>query len=305
MSDTIQNLLKTIADMSGKISGAFNIRSNGKGVERRSTESVAITPKEDKPGIDITVKPFVKADQVHIPVVITESGVNDLVYNDFYIGEGADVTIVAGCGIHNDGCESSRHDGIHTFHLGAGSRVKYVEKHYGEGSGTGGRVLNPTTVVNLGPGAYCEMEMVQLEGVDSTIRETTASLEKGAKLVLVEKLMTHGSQTAHSNVEIHLNGEDAVLQVISRSVAKDGSVQVFHPRAIGNQRSRAHIQCDSIIMDQAKVSSIPEISANHPEAQMIHEAAIGRINSDQLTKLETLGMTEEEAEQVIVQAFLS
>lgn len=305
MNETIQNLLKTIADMSGKVSGAFNIRSNGVGIERHSTDSVTITPKQDKPGIDIVVRPFTKADQVHIPVVITESGVNDLVYNDFEIGEGADVTIVAGCGIHNDGCETSRHDGIHTFHLGRGARMKYVEKHYGEGSGTGGRVLNPTTIVHMEPGSYCEMEMVQIEGVDSTIRETTATLEKGAKMVMVEKLMTHGNQTAHSNVEIHLNGEDAVLQVISRSVAKEDSVQVFHPIATGNAGCRAHIQCDSIIMDHAKVSSIPEIVANHPDAQMIHEAAIGRINNDQLIKLETLGMTEEEAEQVIVQAFLS
>ncbi len=305
MNETIQNLLKTIADMSGKVSGAFNIRSNGKGIERHSTDSVTITPKQDKPGIDIVVKPFTTAEQVHIPVVITETGVNDLVYNDFEIGEGADVTIVAGCGIHNDGCETSRHDGIHTFHIGRGARVKYVEKHYGEGSGTGGRILNPTTIVHMEPGAYCEMEMVQIEGVDSTIRETTATLEKGAKMVMVEKLMTHGNQTAHSNVEIELNGDDAVLQVVSRSVAKENSVQVFHPIATGNAGCRAHIQCDSIIMDHAKVSSIPEIVANHPDAQMIHEAAIGRINNDQLTKLETLGMTEEEAEQIIVQAFLS
>lgn len=305
MNETIQNLLKTIADMSGKISGAFNIRSNGVGIQRQSTESVTITPKQDKPGIDIVVKPFTKAEQVHIPVVITEPGVNDLVYNDFEIGEGADVTIVAGCGIHNDGCETSRHDGIHSFHIGRGARLKYVEKHYGEGSGTGGRILNPTTIVHMEPGSYCEMEMVQIEGVDSTIRETSATLEKGAKMVMVEKLMTHGNQTAHSNVEIQLNGQDAVLQVVSRSVAKENSVQVFHPIATGNAGSRAHIQCDSIIMDHAKVSSIPEIVANHPDAQMVHEAAIGRINNDQLIKLETLGMTEEEAEQIIVNAFLS
>lgn len=305
MNDTIQNLLKTIAGMSGKVSGAFNIRSNGVGVERHSTESVAITPKTDKPGIDIVVKPFVKAERVHIPVVITETGVNDLVYNDFEIGEGAEVEIVAGCGIHNDGCETSRHDGIHTFHLCRGARLKYVEKHYGEGSGQGGRVLNPTTIVRMDPGSYCEMEMVQIEGVDSTIRETSATLEKGAKLVMVEKLMTHGSQTAHSNVEVQLNGEDAVLQIVSRSVAKEESVQVFHPRAIGNSRCRAHVQCDSIIMDSAKISSIPEIAANHQDAQVVHEAAIGRINNDQLTKLQTLGLTEEEAEQIIVQAFLS
>lgn len=298
------NLLLNIADLDGTPTGAFNLRRNGQGVERHSTENVLITPKTDRPGIDIYIKPYTKNESVHIPVIVTESGIKDLVYNDFIIGEGADVTIIAGCGIHNDGCETSEHDGIHCFQIGKGARLKYVEKHYGEGNGTGGRILNPTTIVNMDEDSYCEMEMAQIGGVDSTIRETTANLKAGAKMVVLERLLTHGEQTAHSNMDVNLNGKDAAVQIISRSVAKDQSVQVFHPKAIGNEACRAHVQCDSIIMDHAKVSSIPEITANHADAQIVHEAAIGRINNDQLIKLQTFGLEEAEAENVIIQGFL-
>lgn len=301
----IKNLLKTIADITGEVDGAFNLRSNGCGVERRSSENIIITPKEDKPGIDITVKPNTKNETVYIPVVITEDNVNDLVYNDFYIGENSDVTIVAGCGIHNDGCGTSEHDGIHTFYIGKNAKVKYGEKHYGEGSSESTRILNPTTIVHMEEDSYCEMDMTQIKGVNSTKRETEAFLGKGAKLIINEKLMTHDEQIAHSNVKCNLNGEDSILQIISRSVAKDKSAQVFHPIAIGNDNCKAHVQCDSIIMDKAKVSSIPEIQANHTDAQIVHEAAIGRINNEQLLKLETFGLSEEEAEEVIVNAFLS
>lgn len=301
----IKNLLKTIADITGEVDGAFNLRSNGCGVERRSSENIIITPKEDKPGIDITVKPNTKNETVYIPVVITEDNVNDLVYNDFYIGENSDVTIVAGCGIHNDDCGTSEHDGIHTFYIGKNAKVKYGEKHYGEGSSESTRILNPTTIVHMEEDSYCEMDMTQIKGVNSTKRETEAFLGKGAKLIINEKLMTHDEQIAHSNVKCNLNGEDSILQIISRSVAKDKSVQVFHPIAIGNDNCKAHVQCDSIIMDKAKVSSIPEIQANHTDAQIVHEAAIGRINNEQLLKLETFGLSEEEAEEVIVNAFLS
>ncbi|MCR1822321.1 MULTISPECIES: SufB/SufD family protein [Terrisporobacter] len=301
----IKNLLKTIADITGEVDGAFNLRSNGCGVERRSSENIIITPKEDKPGIDITVKPNTKNETVYIPVVITEDNVNDLVYNDFYIGENSDVTIVAGCGIHNDGCGTSEHDGIHTFYIGKNAKVKYGEKHYGEGSSESTRILNPTTIVHMEEDSYYEMDMTQIKGVNSTKRETEAFLGKGAKLIINEKLMTHDEQIAHSNVKCNLNGEDSILQIISRSVAKDKSVQVFHPIAIGNDNCKAHVQCDSIIMDKAKVSSIPEIQANHTDAQIVHEAAIGRINNEQLLKLETFGLSEEEAEEVIVNAFLS
>lgn len=305
MNKTDYSLLESIADMHGiPTAGAYNIRKNGQGVERHSTENVTIEPKKDKPGIDIIVKPGTKGEKIHIPVIVTETGVDDVVYNDFYIGDWADVDIVAGCGIHNCGSEKSEHDGIHTFHIGKHAKVKYVEKHYGEGEGTGERVLNPTTVVEMEENSYCEMEMVQIKGVDSTQRDTTASLKEGAKLVINEKLMTHGKQYARSDVVINLDGEDASAQIVSRSVAKDESEQIFYPRAVGNAPCRAHVQCDSIIMDNAKIRSIPEIAANHALAQIVHEAAIGRINNDQLIKLQTFGMTQEEAEEVIIQGFL-
>lgn len=305
MNKTEYELLATLTDLKEIPSaGAFNLRLNGSGVERHNSENIQILPKKDKPGIDIIIKPGTKGETVYIPVLIDHEGINDLVYNDFEIGEGADVVIVAGCGIHNDGCSDSQHDGIHTFHLQKGARMKYVEKHYGGGKGLGGRILNPTTVINMDEGSYCEMDTSQIKGVDSTMRNTVANLGAHAKLVLTEKLMTHGGQAAHSDMTVNLNGEDAAVQIISRSVAKDGSIQVFHPRAVGNCACRAHVQCDSIIMDKARISSIPEITANHADAQIIHEAAIGRINNDQLIKLQTFGLTEEEAEEVIVQGFL-
>ena len=306
MSQTmIKDLLKTIADITGEVNGAYNLRSNGCGVERRSSENIIITPKENKPGITIIVKPNTKNETAYIPVIITEDNVNDLVYNDFYIGENCDITIIAGCGIHNDGCGTSQHDGIHTFYIGKNAKVKYIEKHYGEGSVESKKILNPTTIVHMEVNSYCEMNMTQIKGVNSTKRETEANLGKDAKLIINEKLMTHDEQTAHSNVNCNLNGEGSIVQIVSRSVAKDSSVQVFHPIATGNNNCKAHIQCDSIIMDKAKVGSIPEIQANHTEAQIVHEAAIGRINNEQLLKLETFGLSEEEAEKVIIDAFLS
>ena len=304
MEKTDLHMLEAVADLHEVPQGAYNIRKNGTSAGRQSSENIIITPKENKPGIDITVKPGTENESVHIPVIITETGIDDLVYNDFYIGDGADVLIVAGCGIHNSGSKKSEHDGIHRFHIGKNAKIKYVEKHYGEGEGTGERVLNPTTEIIMDENSYCEMETVQIKGVDSTKRNTEAKLAAGAKLVIFEKLMTHGSQVAHSDVVIELNGEDSSAQIISRSVAKEKSSQVFYPRAVGNTRCRAHIQCDSIIMDDAHIRSIPEISANHCEANIIHEAAIGRINNDQLLKLQTLGKTEEEAEEIIINCFL-
>lgn len=297
-------MLEAVADLHGIPQGAYNIRKNGEGFDRQSTENIIIEPKKDKPGIDIIVKPDTKNESVHIPVIITEAGVEDLVYNDFFIGDNADVLIVAGCGIHNSGDKKSEHDGIHRFHIGKNARIKYVEKHYGEGEGTGERVLNPVTEIYMDENSYCEMESVQIRGVDSTKRDTVAKLEKGARLVVLEKLMTHGTQVAHSDMVIELNGEDASSQIISRSVAKDKSEQVFYPRAVGNAKCRAHVQCDSIIMDDAKIRSIPEIAANHWDANIVHEAAIGRINNDQLLKLQTLGKSEEEAEEIIINCFL-
>lgn len=297
-------LLAEIADLHETPIGAYNIRKNGAGLERRSTANIEIVSKTDKSGIDIIIAPNTKNESVHIPVIITESGLDDVVYNDFYIGENADVLIVAGCGIHNCGDQKSQHDGIHTFHVGKGAKIKYVEKHYGEGPGTGERILNPVTVVEQEENSVCEMEMVQIRGVDSTKRDTTASLKAGAKLIVTERLLTDGVQLAHSNIEVNLNGEDASAQIISRTVAKDKSEQKFYYNAVGNDKCRAHVQCDSIIMDEAKVASIPAIAANSAYAQIIHEAAIGRINNDQLIKLMTFGMNEEEAEEVIISGFL-
>lgn len=299
-----KDLLSAVADLHDVPMGAYNIRKDGEGVARQSTENIIIEPKKDKPGIDIIVKAGTKNQSVHIPVIVTKSGVNDLTYNDFYIEEDCDVLIVAGCGIHNSGSDKSEHDGIHSFHIGKNSRIKYVEKHYGQGEGTGERVLNPETIIEMDENSYCEMEMIQIKGVDSTKRETTAHLKAGAKLLMMEKLMTHGKQYARSDMEINLDGVGSSAQIISRSVAKDESEQIFYPRAVGNTACRAHVQCDSIIMDNARIRSIPEIAANHYDAQIVHEAAIGRINNDQLIKLQTFGMSEEEAEEIIIQGFL-
>ena len=298
------DLLETIADMHGVPQGAYNIRKDGKGIERHSTANIIITPKTDKPGIDILIKPFTKNESVHIPVIITQTGLSDLVYNDFEIGEYSDVLIVAGCGIHNDGNSLSQHDGIHRFHLNRGARLRYVEKHYGEGNGLGKRILNPQTYVTMEEGCYCEMEMVQIKGVDSTKRETFATVGKDSKIFVMEKLLTHGQQRAQSNMEFSLNGENSSAQVVSRSVAKEKSSQVFNPRVIGNTLCKAHVQCDSIIMDSARVRSIPELCADSADAQLIHEAAIGRINNDQIVKLMTFGMDEKSAEEVIINGFL-
>lgn len=304
MNNTELHMLEAVADLHEVPQGAYNIRKNGELSGRQSTENITIESKTDKPGIEIRVKPGTVNESVHIPVIITEAGVEDLVYNDIYIGDDSDVLIVAGCGIHNSGDKKSEHDGIHRFYIGKNARLKYVEKHYGEGEGTGERVLNPTTEIYMEENSFCEMESVQIKGVDSTKRDTVAKLEAGARLVILEKLMTHGKQIAHSDMVIELNGKDASSQIISRSVAKDESEQVFYPRAVGNAPCKAHVQCDSIIMDSAKIRSIPEIAANHQDANIIHEAAIGRINNDQLLKLQTLGKTEEEAEEIIINCFL-
>ena len=299
-----KNLLAQVADLHEVPLGAYNIRKDGQSAGRSSTANIEITNKTDKPGIDIRIKPGTKNESVHIPVIITKSGYGEMVYNDFFIGEGADVLIVAGCGIHNSGCDTSQHDGVHTFYLGEGARVRYVEKHYGDGEGTGERIMNPTTLIYMEKNSYIELDTVQIRGVDSTKRSTRIEAAEGCEVVITERLMTHGSQTAGSDMEVLLNGEDAKARVISRSVAQDTSVQVFRPRVVGNARCFGHVQCDSIIMGEAKVSSVPEIAANNVDAQLVHEAAIGRIAGDQLLKLMTLGLTEEEAEERILSGFL-
>ena len=298
-------LLEVIAGMkNGKAEGAYNIRKDSGCADRVNTENVVITSKTDKPGIDITFAPGCK-DTCHIPVIITESGLRETVYNDFYVGEGADVLIIAGCGIHNCGEDASEHDGIHAFHIGRNARVKYVEKHYGEGDGLGENIMNPTTIAYLEEGAFLQMETSQIAGIDSTRRETRVECGKGAEVVVTERLLTHGRQHADSDMTILLNGEDSKGRVISRSVAQDESVQVFRPVVEGNAKCFGHVQCDSIIMGSAKISSVPAITANDLDAQLIHEAAIGRIAGDQLLKLETLGLTPEEAEDRILKGFLA
>ena len=299
------DLLATIANIHGMPKGAFNIRRDGQLVERHSSAYIEIETKTDNPGIDIRVKPGTKGESVFIPVIVTQAGLKDVVYNTFYIGEDCDIEIIAGCGIHNDSHKASEHDGIHTFHIGKNSRVKYIEKHYGEGEGTGERILNPVTEVFMDEGSFCEMEMIQLRGVSSTVRDTSAMLQAKAKLILTERLLTHDDQTATSNMKIELAGEDSSVQVVSRSVAQDRSVQVFNPLVIGKAASRGHVQCDAIIMGDAKVKSIPGIEADSPDAILMHEAAIGKIAGEALTKLMTLGLTEEEAEQEILDDFLS
>ena len=300
-----RELLEKIADLIGKPVGAFNIRKDCGCDGRVSTEHIKIDDRTDgHAGIDIRILDGTKGETCHIPVIITQSGVEETVYNDFYIGDGADITIVAGRGVHNEAEEEAQHNGVHRFFIGKNAKVKYVEKHYGEGEGTGEKILNPVTEVTMEEGSYCEMEMIQLAGVDSTLRETDASLDARAKIVITERLLTHGRQKARSNMTVNLNGRDSSAQIVSRSVAKDSSEQVFYPRAVGNTACRAHVQCDSIIMDKAKIRSIPEITANDADAQIVHEAAIGRINNDQLLKLMTFGLTEEEAEEVIVSGFL-
>ncbi len=307
MMETVidRELLEKIADLTGKPVGAFNIRKDSGCDGRQSTEHIKITSKEDKPGIDIRVLDGTKGETCHIPVIITQTGLSELVYNDFYIGEDCDVDIVAGCGIHNCGEQESRHDGVHTFYVGKNSKVRYTEKHYGEGPGTGSRVMNPQTVVYLEEGASIQMETVQIRGIDSTRRDTKIVCGRGAEAVVTERLLTHGDQTAESDMEIILEGEGSRGRVISRSVAQDRSSQVFYPRMVGNAACFGHVQCDSIIMGEAKIKSIPAITANCTEAQLIHEAAIGKIAGDQLLKLETLGLTEEEAEDCILRGFLA
>lgn len=304
MDNIDKELLKEISDLEGTPKGAYNIRKNGKGIERQITENINIATKTDKQGIDIFVKENTKFEFVHIPVIITESGLNDVVYNDFYIGKNANVVIIAGCGIHNDHHKDSQHDGIHRFFLSEGAKVKYIEKHYGEGEGTGKRVLNPVTEVHLKSGSSLEMESTQIKGVDSTIRVTKGILENNTNFVVSEKIMTHGKQSAKTEFEVELNGENASTHVTSRSVAVDNSVQEFKSNVIGNSKCFGHVECDAIIKDNAKVIAIPEIIANNVEANLIHEAAIGKIAGEQLTKLMTLGLSEKQAEEQIIKGFL-
>ena len=303
--DEIQKrLLREVADLHKVPEGAYNIRSNSEALGRQSTANIEITPKTDVSGIDIRIKPGTKNESVHIPVVMTQSGLKEVVYNDFYIGDDADVVIVAGCGIDNCGPGDSEHDGIHRFFVGKNARIKYVEKHYGSGTGTGKRILNPGTEVYHDENSVVEMEMVQIKGVDDTVRTTTAELKAGAKLVVRERLMTHGEQNAVSTYVVTLNGEGATADVVSRSVARDRSFQKFDAKIVGNAACSGHTECDSIIMDEGRILAVPGLEANNVDAALVHEAAIGKIAGEQIIKLMTLGLTEAEAEEQIINGFL-
>ena len=303
--DEIQKrLLREVADLHEVPEGAYNIRSNSKSAGRQSTANIEIIPKTEVSGLEIRIKPGTKRESVHIPVVMTESGLTEVVYNDFFIGEDSDVTIIAGCGIDNCGNQDSQHDGIHRFFVGKNAHIRYVEKHYGSGDGKGKRILNPVTEVYQEEGSSVEMEMVQIKGVDDTTRTTKAELAKDAKLVVRERLMTHGQQQAISIYEVCLNGENASADVVSRSVARDDSYQKFDAKLVGNAACNGHTECDSIIMDHGRILAVPGLEANNVDAALVHEAAIGKIAGDQIIKLRTLGLTEQEAEEQIVNGFL-
>ena len=303
--DEIQKrILREVADLHAVPEGAYNIRSNSASAGRQSTANIEITSKTDVSGLEIRIKPDTKRESVHIPVVVTESGLKETVYNDFYIGEDSDVVIVAGCGIDNCGNQDSQHDGIHRFFVGKGARVRYVEKHYGSGTGAGKRILNPVTEVYQEPDSFVEMEMVQIKGVDDTNRKTLAKLDRGAKLVVRERLMTHDEQNAVSLYSVELNGEGSNADVVSRSVARDHSFQKFDAKLVGNAPCQGHTECDSIIMDEGRILAVPGLEANNVDASLVHEAAIGKIAGDQIIKLMTLDLTEQEAEEQIINGFL-
>ena len=304
MDEIQKELLRHVADLDALPVGAYNIRADGKSIARNSTANIEIVSQKDRPGIEIHVKAGTKNESMHIPVLMQESGLKDMVYNDFYVGEDCDITIVAGCGIHNCGAETSQHDGIHTFYIAKNAKVRYVEKHYGEGDGRGKQVMNPTTVIHLQEGASMLMETSQIAGIDDTIRDTSADLAEGASLVVKEKILTTGVQKAETHFMVDLNGNGSSADVVSRSVARDQSYQHLVARVNGNAECTGHTECDSIIIDDGRVLAQPELEANCVDASLVHEAAIGKIAGEQLIKLMTLGLSEQEAEEQIINGFL-
>lgn len=298
-----KDLLNQVASINGVPEGAYNFRVNGKSIGKNSTENIDVKSKTDKSGLDITIKENTKRDVVHIPVIISKSGHKETVYNDFYIGDNSEITIVAGCGIYNCGAKSSIHDGVHVFHVGKNCKVKYIEKHYGTGP-SAGKILNPTTELYLDENSYVELELEQIAGVDSTNRLTKAELKENAKINIVEKLLTHGRQVAKSNIEVNLNGKNSTADIVSRSVARDISSQDFKLHIAGKTICRGHSECDAIITDNAKVMATPSLNAESLDAELIHEAAIGKIAGTEINKLMTLGLTEKEAEAKIINGFL-
>ena len=304
MNKTTEELLKIVSDYEGKFKGAYNIRENGECAGRQSTEHISIESKTDNPGLVIRISPEAKQEVVYIPACVTHGDVDDLVYNDFYVGAGADVTIVAGCGVHTDDEQNARHNGIHRFFLEKGAHVLYKEKHIGTGKGTGLKKIDPVTDATLGEDSILEMDTLQLGGVDRTLRKTRATLGARAKLTIHESILTDGKDSAQTDFEVSMDGEDSAVDLISRSVAKGTSRQEYHSRIKGNVRCSGHSECDAILVDHGTVNASPELFAGSNDAALIHEAAIGKIAGEQLIKLRTLGLTEEEAEERIIQGFL-
>ncbi len=304
MNEIEKNLLHEVAELDALPVGAYNIRSDGKSVARNTSANIDIVTKQDKPGIDIIIKPGTKKESVHIPVIISQTGLTECVYNDFFVGDDSDVTIIAGCGIHNCGDQTSRHDGVHTFYVGKNCKVRYVEKHYGEGDGTGKRIMNPETRIELGENSTMELETSQIAGVDDTVRTTGAKLSANATLTIHDKILTTGDQKAVAEIMVDMDGADSSCDIISRGVAKEHSTQEIRLGINGNCACTGHAECDSIIMDEAKILAIPQLNAANVDASLVHEAAIGKIAGEQLMKLMTLGLSEAEAEEKIVQGFL-
>lgn len=304
MDKTTEELLGIVSDWSGKFNGAYNIRSNGQCAGRKSSENILIENKEGAPGLVIKIKPGTKGETVYIPACVTKGGIDDLVYNDFYVGEGADVIIVAGCGVHTDDGHDVRHNGIHRFILDKGSKVLYKEKHIGTGAGGGAKRIDPVTEIIQGEDSYLEMDTIQIGGVDRTFRKTSGTLGKGAKLVIKERILTDKEQRAETDFAVELNGEGSAADIVSRSVARGNSYQEYHSKISGNAKCKGHSECDAILADNGKVNAAPELFAGDLDAELIHEAAIGKIAGEQIIKLRTLGLTEEEAEKKIIDGFL-
>jgi len=303
MNNLEKSLFEKLTDLHKLPSGAFSLRKNGNS-EITSTKEIEIRPKKNKKGIDVIVKPNVKGKSVHIPVIITVGGLEDLVYNDFYIGENSDVLIVAGCGIHNATCKTSLHNGIHSFHLEKNSKVEYVERHLGEGEGEGGKILNPITRIHLKENSQMIMESTQLGGVSSTLRKTFAKLEDNSSLQINENILTTLDQIAKTQFKVELIGKNSRVEVVSHSVARDNSIQEFKSNIIGKNECFGHVECDGMLLDKAQISSLPIVTALDNRASLVHEAAIGKIANDSLIKLMTLGLSEKEAEDVIIEGFL-
>jgi len=299
-----KKLLSKITDYEIDKDTAHNIRENGVSISRYETSNIKIKNKGDKQGIDIFIEKNTIDEFVHIPVLINITDYEETVYNDFYVGDNSDITIVAGCGIHND-CETkSVHNGIHTFHIGKNATVKYIEKHYADGNMENNKFINTDTVINQEINSSFTIETAQISGIDFSKRNTIADLNKNCSLVIKETLMSDDKEKIETNFEIKLNGIDSKADIASKSVVRGNSSQKFISIVEGNTKCFAHVSCDAIIMEKGVVRSTPQIIANSSEAEISHEAVIGKIAGDQIKKLMTLGASEKEAENKILEGFL-